>query len=293
MENQSITLSDGRSLGFQCLGDPDGSPLFFFHGTPGSRLVLSQDDQLAQIPGVRLIIPERPGYGISDPKPGRVLLDWPDDVAELADNLGLDAFAVAGESGGGPHALACAYGLARRVTMAMLLGSPSPAGFKGATRGMSLGNRVGLWLGRYAPWLVRRMMRGYVSVFEKDPEGFLDALAKQMARPDQALLENVSLREAIIRDFREAYRQGSDGHVVDGALAMTSREWGFRLREISVPVFLWHGEDDTLVSINMAKHLALEIPGCKARFVPGAGHLLTEDPVVIEEIRKVLWDGAV
>ena len=61
MDNQSITLSDGGSLGFQCLGDPNGRPLFFFHGSPGSRLVLSDDDLLAQIPGVRLIVPERPG----------------------------------------------------------------------------------------------------------------------------------------------------------------------------------------------------------------------------------------
>ena len=125
MDNQSITLSDGRSLGFQRLGDPDGCPLFFFHGTPGSRLVLSQNDRIAQIPGLHLILPERPGYGLSDPKPGRVLLDWPNDVVELADYLGLDSFAVAGESGGGPHALACAYRLADRVTKALVLSSRS------------------------------------------------------------------------------------------------------------------------------------------------------------------------
>lgn len=186
MNDQSITLSDGRLLGFQGLGAPDGRPLFFFHGTPGSRLVFSPNDPIAQIPGLHLIIPDRPGYGLSDPQPGRTLLDWPGDVAELADHLGLDAFAVAGESGGGPHALACAYRLADRVTMALALSSPAPAGFKGASRGLSLGNRVGLLLGRYAPWLVRRMIRSYASVFEKNPEAFVDALAKQMAPPDQA-----------------------------------------------------------------------------------------------------------
>lgn len=292
MHNESIRLSDGRSLGFQCLGDPTGRPLFFFHGTPGSRLVLSQNDLLAQIPGVRLILPERPGYGISDPKPGRRLLDWPDDVAELADHLGLDSFAVAGESGGGPHALACAHRLARRLTMVLLLGSPSPAGFKGATRGMSLGNRLGTLLGRKASWLIRRVTRSYAPAFEKDPEGFVAAMAKQMARPDQALLKDELLREAIIRDLREAYRQGSDAQAVDGALITASREWGFGLREIAVPVFLWHGAEDTLVSVNMAEHLASELPRCKARFIPGAGHLLTEHPEVIEEVRSLLSEGA-
>ena len=96
MSDLSMTLPDGRSLGFRCLGDENGSPLFFFHGTPGSRFVLSEDDAMAQIPGVRLILPERPGYGISDPQPGRTLLDWPEDVAQLADHLGLDSFAVSG-----------------------------------------------------------------------------------------------------------------------------------------------------------------------------------------------------
>ncbi len=289
MDDKSFKLSDGRALGFETLGDPDGSPLFFFHGTPGSRLVLAQDDLMAQIPGVRLILPERPGYGLSDPAPARTLLDWPGDVAQLADHLGLDAFAVAGVSGGGPHALACAYdGLAGRMTKALLLSSPSSADFKGATRGMAAGNRIGLFLGRYAPWLLGWMIRSNVSAFEKDPQILLDAFKKQMGPRDRALLADASVRDALIRDIGEAYRQGGDGHVVDGALALTSREWGFSLRRISMPVFLWHGEEDTLVSINMMRHLEREIPDCTAHVVAGAAHLLTDEPEVVEQIRKVL-----
>lgn len=288
MGNSAIELSDGRALGFECLGDPEGIPLFFFHGTPGSRLVFSRDDLIAQIPGVRMIVPERPGYGISDPKPERVLLDWPDDVAELADHLGLDTFAVAGVSGGGPHALACAHRLARRVTMTLLFASPSPTSFKGATRGMAIGNKLAIWLGRYAPGLARRLTLSFAATFDKDPEGFMDSMAKQMAPPDRALMEKESVRLAILRDLREAYRQGGDAHAVDGALAMTSQGWGFELREITVPVFLWQGEKDTLVPRTMAEHLAGEIPGCTARFVPGAAHLLTDDPSVVEHMGKVL-----
>lgn len=288
MHSQSITLSDGRSLGFQTMGNRDGCPLFFFHGTPGSRLVLAPNDAIAQIPGLYLVLPERPGYGFSDPQPRRTLLDWPNDVAELADHLGLDSFAVAGESGGGPHALACAYRLADRVTKALVLSSPSPADFKGARRGMAMGNRFGLLLGRYAPWLVRGMIRSYASAFEKDPEGFIDALAKQMAPSDQALLATESFRQAIIRDLREAYRQGSEGHALDGELAMTSRSWGFSLREITLPIFLWHGEEDTLVSMAMAAYLAREIPACKSSIVAGAGHLLTEVPEVVAEVEQVM-----
>jgi len=264
--------------------------VFFFHGTPGSRLVLGADDAFARMAGVRLILPERPGYGISDPKPNRVLLDWPADVAELADQLGIDAFAVVGASGGGPHALACAYRLAPRATKAVLLASPSPAGFRGATEGMSWGNRLGLLLDRHAPWLVRRLIRSYAETLERDPDGFVDALAKPMAPSDRALFERAAFREAILRDVREAYRQGGDGQAIDAALAMTSRDWGFSLRDVAIPVHLWQGEDDTFVTSGMAQYLVREIPRCKARFVRGAGHLLTEHPAVIEEVRTVLLD---
>jgi pimeloyl-ACP methyl ester carboxylesterase len=288
-----MTLSDGRALGFRCLGDPSGKPLFFFHGTPGSRLVFSELDPMAQIPGIRLITVERPGYGVSDPKPGRVLLDWARDVAELADWFGIHAFAVAGESGGGPHALACAYALRDRVTLALLLSSPAPAGFRGATDGMSLGNRLGLLLNRYAPGLVRRMMRGYAALLEKDPGRFVDAIARQMAPSDQALLSTRALRDAVILDLREAYRQGTDGQVVDAALAMTSLDWGFDLRGIAVPVHLWYGEEDRLVSRRMAEYLATEIPTCQVHFVPNAGHLLSENAGVVAQVREVLSEGAV
>lgn len=284
---QSITLADGRALGFQTLGDPDGKALFYFHGTPGSRLELSSDDLIVQSPGVRVISPERPGYGISDPKPDRVLIDWPNDVLELADHLGIDSFAVASASGGGPHALACASCCPRRVTMALLLSSPCPANFKGALKGMALGNRLGIILSLYAPWLVRRMMRSTVSAFIKNPQRFVDHLVTQVAGPDKELLQEESYRNAIVRDLEEAYRQGSEAHIVDGQLAM-SRSWGFNLAEISVPVFMWHGEEDTLVSKNMAERLARELPECKSYYVPQAGHLLTEHPEVIKQFRAAL-----
>ena len=290
MSSESITLSDGRAVGFGCLGDPTGRALFFFHGTPGSRFGLTEADPIAQIPGVRVIMPERPGYGLSDPKPDRVLLDWAQDVTELADHLGIETFAVAGISGGGPHALACACALPHRVTMALLISSSSPAGFPGATRGMSLGNRIGLVLQRHAPWLVRRMLNSYVPLLNADPERFLDVMSRQMAPSDQALLADRPLRGAFIREVREAYRQGSDGHAVDGALAMTGNDWGFDLDQIAQPVYLWHGEADRLVSRSMAEHLARAIPHCTARFVPNAGHLLTENAAVVEQVRKVLRD---
>ena len=112
MTEGTISLADGRLLGYREEGPPDAPAVLLLHATPGSRLAYPGDGERA---GVRLIVAERPGYGLSDPKPGRSLLGWPGDVAQLADARGVQRFAVLGISGGGPAALACGYVLRERV----------------------------------------------------------------------------------------------------------------------------------------------------------------------------------
>jgi len=115
--NRTHELEDGRTLGYAEYGAPDGRPVFVFHGFPGSRLTWSAFDpqDCAGELGLRVIAPERPGYGLSEFQRGRELLDWPEDVLALADPLGLERFAVLGLSGGGPYAAACAFKIPARL----------------------------------------------------------------------------------------------------------------------------------------------------------------------------------
>ena len=290
--DQRVRLADGRWLGYRELGDPAGAPLFFFHGTPGSRWSVDAEAPLARMPGVRLILPERPGYGLSTAQPERRLTDWARDVAELADRLGIGDFAVAGISGGGPHALACAAALPGRVTVAITLSSPAPADFPGATRGMSFGNRIGLWLQRFAPGLFRRVMAGNAAAFHRDPQRFLDALAASMSVSDRQIMQRPEVHATLIRDLEEAYRQGSDAQIIDGTLSMTAKSWGFDLAEIAVPVHVWHGDDDRLVTRAMFHRLATAIPDARTHLIPGAGHLLDTDPSVIDGVRAAVRERA-
>ncbi len=115
-ENNILILPDGRRLGYAEYGDPEGWPLMFFHGTPGSRVMARFAAPKAREMGVRLIAPERPGFGLSDFKPQRQLLDWAEDVRELAEVLNLERFAVAGVSGGGPYVAACAWKMPARLS---------------------------------------------------------------------------------------------------------------------------------------------------------------------------------
>jgi pimeloyl-ACP methyl ester carboxylesterase len=113
--NRTIRLRDGRRLGYAEWGDPDGRPLFYFHGWPGARVEGRLGDEAARAQGVRMIALDRPGMGLSDYQPRRTLVDWPDDVIQLAAAMGLDRFAVLGISGGGPYAAACAWKLSDRL----------------------------------------------------------------------------------------------------------------------------------------------------------------------------------
>ena len=85
LRNTTITLPDGRRLGCAEYGDPDAMPVLYCHGFPSCRL----EPSMLPVSGIRLIALDRPGYGLSDPLPGRTLLDWPRDVAAAADALGL------------------------------------------------------------------------------------------------------------------------------------------------------------------------------------------------------------
>ena len=103
-EPSTIELSDGRTLAYAEYGDPDGTPVFCFHGVIGSRLMWSLAADEASDRGIRLVAQDRPGFGGSDFQAGRRLLDWPGDVCALADHLGVDRFGVVGFSGGErPH----------------------------------------------------------------------------------------------------------------------------------------------------------------------------------------------
>src|SRR5262249_37258319 len=103
-ECRLITLADGRRLAFCEYGAPQGKPVFSFPGWPGSRLEARLAAPTARRFNARLIAVDRPGFGRSDFKKRRTLVDWPGDVAKLADALGLDRFSIAGVSGGGPYA---------------------------------------------------------------------------------------------------------------------------------------------------------------------------------------------
>src|SRR5690349_7432993 len=112
----TITLSDGRTLAYDDVGDPSGAPVLYTHGFGDSRLTRHPDDSLTERAGVRLITADRPGIGGSDPGPAKSAAERADDLRELADSLGIERFAVLAWSCGSPTGLACGARFPDRVS---------------------------------------------------------------------------------------------------------------------------------------------------------------------------------
>lgn len=268
----NISLKDGRNLGYAEYGDPTGKPVFFFHGTPGSRYFHPPDEITSHL-GVRLITTDRPGYGESTFQPRRRILDWPDDVAQLADALGIAKFAVVGHSGGGPHSLVCAYALPQRVTVAATLSGAGPADAPGATDDMTALNKFAFKYGKFLPWAIGRPLTWFF--FRQrcaDPAKAMEHETGHRPDADEELMSRPDVRELCLQTELEAFRPGLKGMSWD--VRLITRPWGFQLEEIQVPVQIWHGSMDNVTSVAMAKYMAGKISNSRLTLCPEEGHML-------------------
>ncbi|WP_336035032.1 alpha/beta fold hydrolase [Halobacterium yunchengense] len=274
---QSVELPDGRRLAYAEYGAPDGTPVVFCHGTPGSRVSGSVARDTKASVGARVLAPDRPGMGRSDPDPGRTFADWSDDVAALADEVGVDEYAVVGFSGGGPYALACAAHAPERVSRCAVVSGVPPRGVATADRqrfDRAL-NAVARWsrhLARPFTWAMRRVVA--------DADAFTDVVGE----PKDGDLADPRLGETgriMLTDFREGVRQGSAAVATD--YAVLAGDWDFDLGGVSVPTRVFHGSDDDRVPLAAGKHVAREVPEARLTVYDGAGHFRP----VIEQVADV------
>lgn len=287
----SIELRDGRTLTYAEHGTENGVPLLFFHGTPGSRTCVPNPAAVSDN-DVRLITVDRPGYGGSTPKPGRTLSDWADDVVQLADTLGIDQFAVAGLSGGVPHALACGTLIPDRVTVVGSISGMAPLDVPGVTDEMSLSNRIGFLAARYVPSLLPLALRSMARQARDDPMGLVDEVRSNYSTSDQRVFDDPDVRRRMAREVATAYEQGTAGHVSD--FRSLARDWGFDLSNLIIPVRLWHGGEDQNAPLAMAEWLAETIPNTHLTIYPEEGHLAAYDhfsEIVSELIEPTYRDG--
>lgn len=272
-EYRHVTLRDGRRLAFTEYGSPSGRPIIYCHGVPSSRVEgdLIVNSATASALGLRVIVSDRPGVGDSSSQPGRRIVDWPDDVVELAAALGLNTFAVLGSSGGAPYAAACGALLPSRVRVVGVVGGVAPADAPDFWSSMSGPLRLMFRLGRTAPALLRLLFRLNLRAVRRGGPQAGERMARWAPEPDRILLQRAEISGGFMACFEEACRQGPAGPAED--MSLIARPWGFDLDAVKVPVLLWHGELDRNVPVAAGRYLASVFPNCRATFYPDEAHL--------------------
>jgi pimeloyl-ACP methyl ester carboxylesterase len=273
VEREGVAATgDGRKLAYLDRGARKDPAVVFLHGTPGSRYARHPDDRVYE--GLRVISYDRPGYGRSDPQPGRNVAGAARDVGALADGLDLKQFAVLGVSGGGPHALACAALFPERVTRVAVLVGPAPCNDPefDALAGMNDLNVRGVTAARTSPEAYLDFLRPYVDMIKQNPDTMIDTLAAEVPDSDRAVLARADVRARLRLNWGQAVAQDARGWMDDG-LALVSG-WGFDLADIACEVRLWQGELDVLVPRSHGEYLASHIPHAAFEIVPGEGHMI-------------------
>lgn len=266
----NVSLADGRTMTFAEFGAPDGHPVFYFHGTPSSRLepLLIGDEAFARL-GLRIIAPDRPGMGRSSFQPHRFLSDWPIDVAAVADALGIDDFSVLGHSGGGPYAAACAARIPERLRKVVIVSGAWRMDEPRTLAAMPFMNRLTFMLAKWTPPLLPLWLKGMLASMNGD----LAQLKRYLPPPDYDALEASGRYEAFGYALRESMRQGAKGVVWD--MRMIVHPLGIRLQDIHIPLHLFHGAKDANVPLALVRDTLASLPTAELVTYPHDAHLST------------------
>jgi pimeloyl-ACP methyl ester carboxylesterase len=281
-----LVLPDGRRVACAEYGDPSGLPVLALHGTPGSRLMFALADRAARERGIRLIAPERPGYGLSDYRRSESLTQIAEDLSAVANAYRLGRFAVIGVSGGGPYAVAAAAAMPDRVSLLALV---APIG-EVADAQLRLSRFQRLLYRRLArrPWATRLFFRRLRSMVFKSPDTAYRWLMRRVRAPDRELLARSNVKISLQAAMGEGLRPGVEGVAQD--LRLYCSPWRLQFADIDVPTIIWQGSDDPVVPPEAAYALARMLPNCRLDVIPAAGHywMFSRFGLILDAVAAVL-----
>ncbi len=264
---------DSTHIGYAEYGVKDGIPVLYFHSFTGCRNECAYQQKVVEQLGIRMIAPERPGYGISLPDEACGFHEWPQKLLPLLDYLGVDRFYIVAMSGSSAHALACAHQLPKRVRGLTLI---SPMGevrtIEDVDGMMPLNRRVYELILRCPPQLSRFFAHIMARVFTTDPEAYLQRVTPHIAETDRHLLADAQLRAHIKATFVESRMQYKSAF--SGDMLRYAAPWNIPLEKITTPVSVWHGDENRHIPLHMAKSLAASLPNCRAHYLSGEGYYL-------------------
>lgn len=269
----SVAVREGRRLSFAEFGVPHGAPIVWMHGTPGARRQIPVEARAYAVEhDLRIIGIDRPGIGSSTPHLYPDILDWTEDLALLADVLGIDTMRVIGLSGGGPYALAAGAGLPDRVHAVGVLGGVAPMVGPDAVRGgiieiapyaapALVATRVPLSIG----------LAGAIRLIRPLAGAAIDGYAAVQPAGDKRLLARPEFRAMFIDDLLNGSRFQMGAILSD--IVLFTRPWGFNAADVPVPVHWWHGDADHIIPFRHGQHLVDRLPQAEMTVIAGESHL--------------------
>ena len=263
---ETLGLSNGRKLAWSEWGPSSGKPVLFLTGAGMAGSLGFGLEHLDDL-DIRLISPDRPGLGDSDPDLEKTLQSVAVDLHELVRHFGQNRMPVAAFSQGAAFALALAASGA--ASCLAIVSGQDDLSFAPFQEGL--------------PDQVRQMVEqagedpaGLVAMLEgfAEPKGFYDFILLMSSQEDRAIYSSEPFATAYLRALEKGFVQGAKGYALDTLAALGP--WGFDLCGVTCPVALWYGGKDTspVHSPDFGRSLANRLPNAYRRFLAEEGGAL-------------------
>lgn len=276
LNQQFLTLTDGRKLSYALYGSPNGKPVFYFHGTPSSRLepllLNAYNKNLEQLLlqyNIRLIAVDRPGVGLSTYNPHNSFVSFAGDVQQLATFLQVSNATILGWSGAGPFALSLAFHYPELIQGVYLITAFTRSFSEPNVFKTMHVNKYYFGAAKYVPWLLKAIM----NVVSKKPAN--KPVPKWLSGLPEADY-NCLKKPEVFKHFSiiticESCIAGSKGAVREAALYFNSTD--YNIAKIQQPVHYWWGTVDNAVPAIHPKAIEENAPNAIMHYKEGEGHV--------------------
>jgi len=269
----TVAVRGDRRLSFAEYGSRRGPAIVWMHGTPGARRQIPLEARdYAEAHGIRIIGIDRPGIGSSTPHLYSNVLDWTADLEILMDTLAVDTTRLIGLSGGGPYVLAAGAALPERVHGIGVLGGVAPTRGPDAAPGgpIQLAVRLAPLLAATRVPLGVALTQG-IRLVRPLAGSALDLYAAVQPAGDKTLLSRPEFKAMFLDDLLNGSRFQTSAPLND--LLLFTRDWGFTIPDVQVPVRWWHGDADHIVPFAHGRHMVERLPDATLHVIDGESHL--------------------
>jgi len=267
-----LRLPDGRWMAWSDSGDPQGWPVVFCHAFLNAQHDRPSDDCVLTGLGLRLLIPDRPGCGDSDPHPQGQIDDWPKDIAQLLAHLKIDKFSVLSWQMGAPYAMALSRHFVGRLRALLLVAPIIPLREVTDLRFYSRKNRLLLMVALFTPSLLPTLTRTLIKSVRKDVFAFIQAFLTAVPISERALFSNNLYRSQRAKILLKEVQR--DPQVIAHESIQALCAWSLHMPAPTMPLKIWHGDVDPEIHWEAAQVLSKALGGVPIHLVPGAGHHL-------------------